>query len=92
MFGGSRLLLCLCLSLLILIGTVAFAGDDSTAGTSSGPPKAKLEPVEDTIHGHKIVDPYRYLENSASPETQQYVTEQLAYVVGFIDRRIGSAE
>ena len=91
MFGGSRLLLCLCLSLLILIGTVAFAGDDSTAGTSSGPPKAKLEPVEETIHGHKIVDPYRYLENSASPETQHYVTEQLAYTRSVLDPLPGRA-
>jgi len=85
MFGGLRLLFLFLISCLLMIGTIAMAGDDSTGTAPTGPPKAKVEPVEDTLHGHKIVDPYRYLENSASPETQAYVTEQLAYTRSVLD-------
>ena len=46
---------------------------------SSGPPKAKSETVIDDYHGQQIEDPYRWLENSAAPETQQFVAEQNAY-------------
>src|SRR5690242_10793328 len=66
MFGGLRLfVLVLFITCFALIGALAFVTDDSLSTTStSGPPKAKTEAVEDTIHGHKIVDPYRYLENA----------------------------
>src|SRR6266513_1472108 len=43
------------------------------------PPKAKVETVVDDYHGHKIADPYRWLENAKSPETQKFVEEQNAY-------------
>jgi hypothetical protein len=52
--------------LLIVPFTAAFAAD-----SANGPPKVKAESIEGTIHGHKISDPYRWLENSASPETQE---------------------
>ena len=46
---------------------------------SSGPPKAKSETVIDDYHGQKIEDAYRWLEDSAAPETQQFVAAQNAY-------------
>ena len=58
------------------------AGD---APTRVGPPKAKVAPVEDTVQGHKIVDPYRYLENSSDPDTRLYVEQQLAYTRSLLD-------
>src|SRR5947209_15602750 len=48
-------------------------------------PKAKIETVVDDYHGHKIADPYRWLENSASPETQRFVDEQNAYTRQVLD-------
>lgn len=93
MLGGSRLLIaCLILS----IGAVAFVyaddshGGDSTApsippGGSSGPPKAKVAPVEDTVQGHKIVDRYRYLENANDPDTKLYVEQELSYTRTILD-------
>src|SRR5207302_9270477 len=48
-------------------------------------PKAKIETVVDDYHGHKIADPYRWLENSASPETQRFVEEQNAYTRQVLD-------
>lgn len=43
------------------------------------PPEAKLETAIDDYHGQKIEDAYRWLEDSAAPETQQFVAEQNAY-------------
>jgi prolyl oligopeptidase len=33
-------------------------------------------PVEEVIHGVVVRDPYRWLENRALPETQEWITEQ----------------
>jgi len=46
---------------------------------SSGPPKAKFETVIDNYHGQQITDPYRWLEDSSAPETQQFIAAQNAY-------------
>ena len=85
MSGGFRLLSIL--ALLIPLAA-AFPADDSSSTTTSGPggpPKAKVDVVEDTLHGHKISDPYRWLEKSDSPETQEYVRGELAYTRSLLD-------
>src|ERR1700686_5095238 len=62
---------------------------DSSAPASSaspaGPPKVKVEPVEETVQGHKIVDPYRYLENANNPDTKLYVEQELSYTKSILD-------
>jgi prolyl oligopeptidase len=86
MLGGLRLFTVFFLLFmgLIFIGAPAlvFAAD---APNPSGPPKAKVAPVEDTVQGHKIVDPYRYLENPANPDTQAFVEQELAYTRSVLD-------
>lgn len=82
MRGGLRLLFFFIFFLLIGATVLVHAADSSVP---SGPPKAKVTPVEDTIQGHKIVDPYRYLENSSDPETQQYVEQELTYTRSLLD-------
>jgi prolyl oligopeptidase len=88
MLGGSRLLTAF---LILFIGVVALVfAENSGAGSSapstpSGPPKAKVEPVEDTVQGHKIVDRYRYLENANDPDTKLYVEEELSYTRSMLD-------
>jgi prolyl oligopeptidase len=88
MLGGSRLLSAF---LILFIGAVALVfAEDSGAGNSapstpSGPPKAKVAPVEDTVQGHKIVDRYRYLENANDPDTKLYVEEELSYTRSMLD-------
>jgi len=81
MMGGLRLFTSF---LLLLMGAavMVWAAD---ATTPSGPPKAKIAPVEDTVQGHKIVDPYRYLENRDDPDTKQYVEQELAYTRSILD-------
>src|SRR5208337_4105837 len=89
MLGGSRLLI---FSLLLLVGVVAPAyADDSRAensvasGRPPGPPKAKVVPVEETVHGQTIVDRYRYLEDPNSPDTKLYVEQELVYTRAILD-------
>ncbi|HEY2389867.1 MAG TPA: prolyl oligopeptidase family serine peptidase [Candidatus Angelobacter sp.] len=43
------------------------------------PPKARIYAVMDDYHGHPISDPYRWLEDAATTETQQFVEEENAY-------------
>jgi prolyl oligopeptidase len=77
-----RLLLLLA-SLFLLAGAMVAA--DKTTSVPNSPPKVKTEPVEDTVQGHKIVDPYRYLEDSNNAATQAYVRDELAYTRSILD-------
>ena len=52
---------------------------------SAAPPKAKVDIVEETIHGHKIADPYRWLEDASSADSQEYVRQELAYTRSILD-------
>lgn len=85
MSGDFRLFWTL-VSLFSLAGAL-WAEDNSTTSTTAptAPPKTKVEVVEETIHGHKIADPYRWLENTDSPATQEFVREQLAYTHSILD-------
>ena len=71
-------------STFILLAAV-LASDTPKTPTTSGPPKVKVEVVTDDLHGHKIQDPYRWLENSDSPDSQEYVREQAAYTRSILD-------
>jgi prolyl oligopeptidase len=83
MSGGFRLLL---ISLLAGVAALAALADDASVKPSAAkPPLAQQKPVVDEVQGHKITDPYRWLENPASPETQQWVSDQMAYTRGVLD-------
>ncbi len=49
------------------------------------PPQAKVENVVETIHGQKVEDPYRWLEDSKSQETRKWVDEQTQYTRSTLD-------
>jgi prolyl oligopeptidase len=84
MSGGRLVLLLGLLSFLFVVAV--FADDASVASsTGSGPPVAEQKPVEEDFYGHKIVDRYRWLEDSKSPETQKWVGEELAYTRSILD-------
>lgn len=50
------------------------------------PPPAKAEPIIENIHGRQIADPYRWLENAESVETQHFVREQNAYTRSVLEK------
>jgi prolyl oligopeptidase len=79
--GGLRLLT---VFFLLFFGMVALAAAED-APAPSGPPKAKIAPVEDLVHGHKIIDPYRYLENPGDADTQAFVERESAYTRSMLD-------
>ena len=86
--GGSRLLwIVACLS---LIAALAWAEDDSvSSGAPAGPPKAKVDVVEETLHGHKIADPYRGLENADAPSTEKFVEQENALTFDYLAKLPG---
>src|SRR5580704_10294105 len=85
MIGGCRLLLTLVCG--FLLAAVVVAQDLSAAANPAPltPPKAKMQPVTDELYGHKIVDNYRWLEDAGSPETQEFVRQELAYARAILD-------
>ena len=50
----------------------------------AGPPLAEKRPLEETFHGIKILDNYRWLEKN-SPATQKWVEEEMSYTRSLLD-------
>src|SRR2546425_3940890 len=92
MVGGLRLICALGLGLFVAAALWAQDGSSTTTSALAAPPKAKVEVVEDNIHGHKIGGPYRWMEDSNSPATEEYVREQLAYTRSILDPLPGRAQ
>jgi prolyl oligopeptidase len=65
---------------------------ETTRDTTSSmpkPPATRVEEVVETIHGVRIVDPYRWLEDGSSPEVRSWVDGQNAYARALLDARPG---
>ena len=45
----------------------------------SRPPAARVDPVVETIHGVRVSDPYRWLEDGEAPAVRRWVAAQNAY-------------
>ena len=87
MGGGFRLIWIL--AFLVFVVAAVYAGDDGQGSAVVGPPKAEVRPIEDTLHGTKIVDKYRWLEDGKSAETQKWVAEEMAYTRAVLDPLAG---
>ncbi|HET6929235.1 MAG TPA: prolyl oligopeptidase family serine peptidase [Candidatus Acidoferrum sp.] len=48
-------------------------------------PFSRTEPIEDTLHGVTVTDPYRWLEDQNSPETRAWIIEQTRYARTYLD-------
>ncbi len=72
-----------------LVATLAIAEGDATtsapSASSPAPPKPQPAAVEETLHGHKITDPFRWLEDGESSATQQFVRDELNYTRSVLD-------
>ncbi|PYV54903.1 MAG: S9 family peptidase [Acidobacteria bacterium] len=85
MLGGLRLFLALLFSVAVVVTVLADDAAVSTQPSSSGPPVAAQKPVEDEIQGHKITDPYRWLEDAGGADTQKWVHDEVAYTRSILD-------
>ena len=70
---------------VLLLASAVFAGDNVKTTASATVPKAEKRPLEETLHGVKIVDNYRWLEDADSPETQKWVAAERAYTNSVLD-------
>ena len=52
-------------------------------------PPTKIEPVVEKIHGVEIVDPYRWLEDGASPAVKDWTAKQNVYTRSALDKLPG---
>ncbi len=75
-----------------LMGWAAAQDQPASANGIVSPPRAQQHPVTETIHGQTITDPYRWLENAESPETEQFVREENAYTRSVLDPLPGRTE
>ncbi|MDP3697762.1 MAG: prolyl oligopeptidase family serine peptidase [Candidatus Taylorbacteria bacterium] len=69
----------------ILVGLIAVFAVFCSKNSQFMPKTKKVEVVDD-IHGTKVSDPYRWLEENTSPEVQTWVDEQNVYTRSFIDK------
>jgi prolyl oligopeptidase len=53
--------------------------------TATAPPAARRGDVVDVIHGVEVADPYRWLEDGGSAETQDWVAEQNRHTRAALD-------
>ncbi|MFZ0297918.1 MAG: prolyl oligopeptidase family serine peptidase [Candidatus Sulfotelmatobacter sp.] len=70
---------------LLFVVAAVYGGDKVQSSAPSGPPKAEMRPVTENLHGTKIVDPYRWLEDGTSVDTQKWVAEEMAYTRSVLD-------
>ena len=78
----SSLLACLVVAIV-----TPFAGEANCqeVAVPKKPPQARTENVVDTIHGRKVEDPYRWLEDLKSPETEKWVDQETEYLRSALD-------
>ena len=61
----------------------------SEAKKPSPYPPTKVDPVVEKIHGVEIVDPYRWLEDGASPAVKEWTEKENAYTQSVLDKLPG---
>ena len=78
-------------ALLVMgIASTSFSADNAaTVHGGNGivlppPPPTKAEPVTETIHGVTITDPYRWLEDSQSSATREWLNSQIKYTEDYL--------
>ncbi len=72
---------------LLLISAACTSGSPATAGAQASRIDAmttKTVPVSEDYHGTPIADPYRWLEDPASPETKAWIAAENERTFGFL--------
>ncbi len=83
--GMARALAAWCL----LLPSLALCDTSGAASASARgvPPPSPRGPDADRLHGQRIADPYRWLENSSSVRTHEWIAAQQRYTSRLLDHR-----
>lgn len=77
------------MKLMIAFGLSAFFCQNSFSQNNSTPtsfPKTKKVDSVDSYHGIKVNDPYRWLEDDRSEETDKWINEENAYTANYLQK------
>src|ERR1700729_4209764 len=77
---------------ILIAGTCVGARADGQQSGGKCPPTTRKDDVVDTLHGVKIADPYRWLEDQNSPETRAWIEAQDACTRAVLDAVPGRAK
>jgi prolyl oligopeptidase len=83
--GGRVLFLFVFITVSFSFLAVVFARESKTARVPDSPPVAEPKPVVDYFHGTRVIDNYRWLEKSDSPETRKWVESENEYTRALLD-------
>ena len=72
---------------ILCLVTVCFSAKDLSAGPLPPPPRAPRDAVVGVIHGVRIPDPYRWLEQLSSPATHAFIVSEQRYTQRLLGRR-----
>src|SRR6185437_8248228 len=72
--------------LIAQIIVITAASISLSAAGLPAPPVAPVRPVTDEYFGHRITDPYRYMETLSDPEVQSWIKSQADYATSALDR------
>ncbi|MGA8201981.1 MAG: prolyl oligopeptidase family serine peptidase [Candidatus Sulfotelmatobacter sp.] len=80
----SRIMLTFLLVLIPLLCIAALLANDAPSLTKLDYPKAKRVDQVDDYHGTKVADPYRWLEDTDSPDTLAWVQAENQLTFGYL--------
>ncbi len=69
---------------LFLLVVVSLFASSVPAQKGNGYPKAKKVDQVDDYHGTKVSDPYRWMEDTASADTQKWIEDQVAHTDAYL--------
>ena len=78
--------------LILIMTALAHTDGDQPDPAGFEPPATRRDDIIETVHGVKIADPYRWLEDQDSAETREWITEQVCYTRAFLDSLPGRAK
>ncbi len=70
---------------LMMMGATGTAAGDLPSDAAGGPPATPKDPVVVSLHGYRIVDDYRWLEDWSDLKVRRWSEAQNAYARGVLD-------
>src|SRR5438094_367314 len=79
------------LGVFLGLTSLSAAGPATARGGRPAYPESPVHEVADTLHGHVLIDPYRWLENDTSAAVRQWTDSQNRFTRQYLDNFPGRA-